>query len=80
MIYTPEEWMEDAECTRASDPDLFFAEGEQMFRKIEIAKKYCSRCGVSDECLRFALENKIDHGIFGGFNAAERRVMRRKSA
>lgn len=80
MIYAPEEWMEDAECLRAPDPDLFFAEGEHIWTKTRAAREYCRNCGVSDECLEYALRNKIDHGIFAGLTPVERRAFRKKSA
>lgn len=80
MIFGVEEWMEDAECTRTTDPDLFFAEGNEAFTKMRAAREYCRRCLVADECLEYALRNKIDHGIFAGFTPAERRVMRKHSA
>ena len=80
MIYGVEEWMEDAECRRATDPDLFFAEGDNAWNAIKAAREFCRRCLVSDECLNYALRNKIEYGIYAGFSPAERRVMRKKSA
>ena len=37
------------------------------------ARLLCARCPVRKECLRFALENGIVHGLYGGIPPRERR-------
>ena len=37
------------------------------------AKAVCARCPVRADCLRYALDNGLDHGVFGGTTADERR-------
>jgi WhiB family redox-sensing transcriptional regulator len=44
---------------------------------VEQAKSVCARCPVRAECLAYALDNGLDHGIFGGATEAERRAVRR---
>ena len=41
-------------------------------------KTYCRPCPVREQCLNYALDNNIHHGIFGGTSANERRRMRRQ--
>ena len=40
------------------------------------AKAICAGCVVSRECLRYALENRQDHGVWGGTSEEERKLMR----
>ena len=39
------------------------------------AKEICGECAVSDDCLDYALEIREPHGIWGGLNESERRVV-----
>lgn len=41
------------------------------------AKEVCRGCSVQGGCLQFALDNKIDHGVWGGTSERERRNMLR---
>jgi WhiB family redox-sensing transcriptional regulator len=41
-------------------------------RSINQAKKFCGGCPVADQCLEFALENRLP-GIYAGTNEKERR-------
>ena len=36
-------------------------------------KRVCEECPVQSECLEFALENRIDHGVWGGTSERQRR-------
>lgn len=42
------------------------------------ATALCAKCPVREECLEYALERNIDHGIWGGESARERRKIRRQ--
>ncbi|EID53436.1 WhiB family transcriptional regulator [Saccharomonospora xinjiangensis] len=68
------EWWQDAAC-RDEDPELFFPVSDMGpgARQTARAKAVCARCPVRDQCLRYALENGLDHGIFGGLTERERR-------
>lgn len=68
-------WFSEAAC-RGTDPDLFFpSRGENYETKA--AKQVCAECTVCAQCLEYALQAGIKHGIFGGTSERERRRMRR---
>ncbi|EHK88024.1 WhiB family transcriptional regulator [Saccharomonospora azurea] len=74
-----EEWWHSAAC-RDEDPELFFpvsnmGPGAQQTAR---AKAVCARCPVRAECLSYALDNGLDHGIFGGLTEHERRDLVRR--
>ena len=39
------------------------------------AKEICADCSVAADCLDYALQIREPHGIWGGLNESERRVM-----
>lgn len=68
-----EEWGERAAC-RTADPDELFVEGAAQNR----AKMVCTGCPVRTECLAHALDNRIEHGVWGGMTERERRALLRR--
>ncbi|MEU4095929.1 WhiB family transcriptional regulator [Streptomyces sp. NPDC026673] len=68
-----ETWGEQAVC-RTADPDDLFADGTTQNR----AKAVCTGCRVRTECLVYALDNRIEHGIWGGMTERERRALLRR--
>jgi WhiB family redox-sensing transcriptional regulator len=70
------EWGDQARC-RGVDPEQFFVRGSANARS---AVKVCSRCGVKDACLEYALDNEIDFGIWGGLTERQRRAFLRRAA
>jgi WhiB family redox-sensing transcriptional regulator len=66
-------WMLDARC-RELPPSSFFP---QDGGGVEVARHYCSECPVRTQCLEFALEQRIDHGVWGGASERERRRIAR---
>lgn len=73
-------WRERAAC-RDEDPDLFFPIGTTgpALVQTEDAKAVCHGCPVRAECLRWALENGQDTGVWGGLDENERRALKRRS-
>ncbi|MFF4542376.1 WhiB family transcriptional regulator [Streptomyces aureus] len=67
------DWGERALC-RTADPDELFVEGAAQHR----AKALCAGCPVKLECLSFALDNRIEHGIWGGATERDRRALLRR--
>ncbi|MEU3838667.1 WhiB family transcriptional regulator [Streptomyces sp. NPDC028635] len=66
-------WNERAACKDA-DPDELFADGAAQHR----AKALCTGCPVRTECLAYALDARIDHGVWGGMTERERRALLRR--
>ncbi|MTV24731.1 WhiB family transcriptional regulator [Nitriliruptoraceae bacterium ZYF776] len=70
------DWAEGASC-RGADPELFFARALSEARP---ALKLCDRCPVKEPCLSYALEQGIDHGVWGGLTERQRRAVVRRRA
>jgi WhiB family redox-sensing transcriptional regulator len=71
------DWLEWGAC-RDEDPDLFFpiTSAGPGRAQVAAAKAVCARCAVRQACLRFALEARQDHGVWGGMSEEERRAIR----
>ncbi|MET7995698.1 WhiB family transcriptional regulator [Amycolatopsis sp. NPDC005232] len=67
-----------AACT-SEDPELFFPLPHAR-PQIRHAKAVCAACPVRLNCLHLALGHGLDHGIFGGFTAEERRGLVRHTS
>lgn len=70
-------WREQAAC-RGKGNTCFFPSKEHpelMQIMISESKLLCSKCPVRKECLMFALENGLKHGVYGGLAPRERRGM-----
>lgn len=66
-------WMARAAC-RNSPVDMFPTDTAGFTR----ARKVCERCPVTRACLAYALDNRIDHGTWGGTSERERRQILRQ--
>jgi len=55
-------------------PPQFERKHERAERELR-AKDICSTCSVATDCLEYAIEIREPHGIWGGHNEAERRVV-----
>ncbi|MEE6280106.1 WhiB family transcriptional regulator [Georgenia sunbinii] len=75
------DWRHTAACL-TEDPELFFPIGNTgpALTQIEEAKTVCQRCPVVDVCLKWALENGQDAGVWGGLSEDERRALKRRTA
>jgi WhiB family redox-sensing transcriptional regulator len=71
-------WMRDGNC-RAYPASVFFPSDGAG---VEVARRICEDCPVKDRCLEYALEEHIDHGVWGGCSERERRriAKRRRTA
>lgn len=62
-------WMHEGNC-RNHPPEVFFpSDGVGVL----IAQRICETCPVKAECLEHALEERIDHGVWGGASERQRR-------
>lgn len=68
------EWSRDALCLEYPEVS-WFAGGTTMANR---ARDICSRCLVRDECLGYALENRVAEGIWGGERVRNGRVRDRR--
>jgi WhiB family transcriptional regulator, redox-sensing transcriptional regulator len=83
-------WFDQALCARAEAGATWFPEGlpgggltSETIAQIARAQSYCNVCPVRGACRDYALDNKIEHGIWGGETEGARREVlkqRRKAA
>ena len=74
---SPTAWMAEGNC-RLHPPSTFFPSDGVGVDK---ARKICRDCPVSLRCLEYALEERIDHGVWGGCSERERRrILKRRKA
>lgn len=71
----PGDWTERAEC-RGWPTNIFFPERNDA-GGVPLARRICATCPVRTECLRWALDNDEQFGIWGGTSQRERRRIRR---
>ena len=65
-------WWAEAACRARPDVNFFPTQGELAAP----AKAVCAECPVREACLAYATEHNIDHGIWGGMSARDRRLSR----
>jgi len=64
---------DNAKCADIEDKDLFFPDNRtQEAERLHQLKAICASCIHEKECLEYALEKQITHGIWGGKSPAER--------
>lgn len=69
------DWMRRGNC-RHQHPSTFFPSDGVG---VELARRICATCPVKDECLEYALTERIDHGVWGGASERERRrILKRR--
>ena len=82
MSIEPEQW-DGAACAetitvggfqmQVHDFDLWF-EPIYEFR----AKVICDGCPLRQKCLEYSIKEKITDGVWGGFNASERQLLKKR--
>jgi WhiB family redox-sensing transcriptional regulator len=68
------EWMRQGRC-KDMDPTIFFPNDGVG---VQVAQRICAECTVRQECLEYALVNRVDHGVWGGASERERRRLLRQ--
>ena len=68
-------WMFKGHC-RDEPPSRFFPSDGVG---VEAAQRICEGCPVKSQCLEYALEQRVDHGVWGGASERERRrILKRR--
>lgn len=71
------DWMPRGLCASLPPSTFFPSDGAG----VEEARKICTGCPVKEKCLEHALEQRIDHGVWGGCSERERRrILKRRRA
>ena len=68
------QFLDKAGC-RGKNTAVFFPNNWQGHASSRTAKKICSTCEVKQNCLDYAIENEIHHGVWGGLNPYERAIL-----
>jgi len=73
-------WREQASC-KGIDPNVFVPNensGLTGRTTYAVARDFCKRCTVVNECLMFALKENMEFGMFGGTTPRERRGLKKQ--
>ncbi len=75
---SPTAWMSEGNCRNYPPATFFPSDGVGVDR----ARAICKGCPVTDKCLEYALDERIEHGVWGGCSERERRriLKRRRDA
>ena|SRR5688572_110219 len=72
-----ESWVADANCVGHPTPAIFFPGRVNSHAAFKEARQVCAECPVWRDCLKFALKNNEEDGMWGGLSIMERRLVRR---
>jgi WhiB family redox-sensing transcriptional regulator len=68
-------WMAEGNCAHEKPTVFFPSDGVG----VEVARRICATSPVKEPCLEYALEQRIDHGVWGGCSERERRrILKRR--
>jgi WhiB family transcriptional regulator, redox-sensing transcriptional regulator len=69
------DWMSQGKCRDLSPSFFFPSDGIG----VQEAQRVCAECPVAEACLQYALDERVDHGVWGGKSERERRrILRRR--
>jgi WhiB family redox-sensing transcriptional regulator len=79
MRQGPESWQVKAAC-RGPQSAVFFPPShaerkEEKSAREGRAKSICGQCHVREDCLDYAIRIREPHGIWGGLNEVERKLV-----
>lgn len=64
------DWRAAARC-RTADAEALFIGGARQ----RITRRFCRPCPVRLECLAYALDERIEYGVWGGLTERQRRAL-----
>ena len=67
--------MDERREVQGPSPTIFFPSDGVG---VQAAQRICAECPVAEACLQYALEERVDHGVWGGKSERERRRMLRR--
>ena len=67
-----EAWRSHARCRNANAAEFFPSDA----LGVTAAQALCAACPVRMACLNYALEHRLDHGVWGGTSERERQRIR----
>lgn len=77
-------WQQRAACRGPQSmvffPPPHFERKDDKLERENKAKSICAQCSVQDDCLSYAVSIREHHGIWGGLNEQERRILLQASA
>jgi WhiB family redox-sensing transcriptional regulator len=65
------DFIKDAACRNVKGIDFHSDSMREMKRAIKI----CMSCPVQEDCLSYAMDNAIYHGVWGGMTARQRQIL-----
>lgn len=69
-------WQDRAACRTGDDPADTWHPSHGDTKQVKDALAVCARCPVIEPCLRYALDNGLRDGVWGGTTANQRRKLR----
>ncbi|MER6515203.1 WhiB family transcriptional regulator [Nonomuraea sp. NPDC001636] len=75
-----DDWRTRGACLSTRTPEFWFPKGSTGPGSIQAAeaKAICRACPVAITCATWAIERRLQHGIYGGLDAPQRRSIARK--
>ena len=79
LQHSEEDWQLQAACRGPGAAPFFppphFERKDDRLRREAKAKAICGSCRVRESCLEYELQIREPHGVWGGYNEAERKVL-----
>ena len=67
-------WMTEGACREHPAKTFFPSDGVG----VAVARRICADCPVKEPCLEYALDHRIEHGVWGGTSERGRRLIVRQ--